>query len=684
MGLALLTLAKQCRTGERDPIEHFYRPCLSQAVAYARAVGYFRSSVFLVVGQALVDFAKRGGAMRLVCSPSITEEDAKAMASGYAQRDAIISKALARDVDELQSRPETSYRAKVLSTLVKCGAMDIRLAVRPDGCGIYHEKIGIFRDAFNHQVSFLGSANETWSAWHRDGNHEAIEVFCDWNDASESERVAAHAAHFERLWAGEVHGLQTLPFPDAVRRRLLDFALPSLDDVERERLVDVAPRRTPLPHQLAAIEAWENAGRRGVLEHATGSGKTFTALIAIKKHIMRGQPALILVPSQLLLEQWASEANEELPDAVILLAGAGNDRWKTPGRLQAMTSNFSNEQRVVISTMQTAATTRFLRSLSDGGHLILVADEIHQIGSAFNSRAMEIQSGASLGLSATPQRYGDLDGTAKIFERFGPIIPPPITLLDAIKAGRLVDYEYYPHPIHLSDDEAAEWKALTHKISLEFAKRPDDGNGQRTISNLVKLLLIQRSRIAKKAHAKSGLAAAILKSYQEGQHWLVYCEDSEQLREVIASLWEIGVNTIEYHSAMLGDRGAAMEWFRRFGGVMVSIKCLDEGVDIPAISHAIILASSQNPRQFIQRRGRVLRKAPGKTIAIIHDAIVVPLNLADEPDQASLLRAEFIRALEFADSAINRAAGAQLRSIATPLGIDLEADQTAGIEEDDE
>ena len=684
-GLAALPLEAQYRTGERDPVEGFYVPCLGASETYSRAVGYFRSTIFLVVGQPLVEFARRGGRVRLVCSPSVTEEDAAAIAAGYAEQSGVVQSAIDRDLDDLLRNEATSYRARVLATLIKVGVLDIRLALRPKASGIYHEKIGIFQDAQQQRVSFLGSANETWSAWHRDGNHESIEVFREWQGQTEAERVAAHAKHFERLWRGEVAGLETIPFPEAQRRRLLDFALNDLDAIERERLVDVEPRRKPLPHQLSAIDAWEQAGRKGVFEHATGSGKTFTALTAVKKHIAAGAPALILVPSQLLLEQWADEVAEVLPEAVLLLAGAGNTKWRHPGRLAAMTGTLSDEPRVVLATMQTAATEGFLESVEGGEHLMMVADEVHQIGSRFNSRAMSIASGASLGLSATPIRYGDPEGTARIFERFGPVVPPPITLQDAIRAGRLVDYEYHPHPIHLSGDESDEWKLLTRRISLEVAKGRDDGSGQRSVSDLAKLLLIQRSRIAKKALAKPGLAAAVLsKSYEEGQHWLVYCEDSEQLGEVMASLREVGISPIEYHSAMAGDRSAAMDWFRRFGGVMVSIKCLDEGVDIPAVSHGLILASSQNPRQFIQRRGRVLRKAPGKHLAVIHDAIVVPLDLEQEPEQASLLRAEFVRAMEFADSALNRSAGAQLRAIATSLGIDPDEGRSEGLEDDNQ
>jgi superfamily II DNA or RNA helicase len=682
-GLASLPLQTQYRTGERDPVKGFYVPCLSAAQTYSRAVGYFRSSIFLIVGQDLVDFARRGGRVRLVCSPSVSEEDAAAISTGYADQASVVAAAIDQDLNELLLNDVTAYRTRVLSTLIKVGALDIRLALRPKTAGIYHEKIGIFRDALDQRVSFLGSANETWSAWHRDGNHESIEVFREWCGGSEAERVAAHDNHFERLWRGEVLGLETMPFPEAQKKRLLDFALNDLDTVERERLVEAEPRRKPLPHQLAAIVAWELAGRQGVFEHATGSGKTFTALTVVAKHVATGAPALILVPSQLLLEQWAQEVAEVLPDAVLLLAGAGHTKWRTPGRLLAMTGPVREEGRVVLATMQTAATDKFLDSVAGGGHLLLVADEVHQIGSRFNSRAMSIAGGASLGLSATPTRYGDPDGTARIFARFGPVVPPPITLQDAIRSGRLVDYEYHPHPVHLSEAETEGWKLITRRISLEVAKGKDDGSGRRAISDVAKLLLIQRSRIAKKASAKPGLAAAVLsKSYREGQHWLVYCEDSEQLGEVMTRLQEVGISPIEYHSAMSGDRPAAMDWFRRFGGVMVSIKCLDEGVDIPAVSHALVLASSQNPRQFIQRRGRVLRKAPGKDLAVIHDAIVVPIDLEQEPEQTSLLKAELVRALEFANSALNLAAGAELRAIATSLGIDTDNDRRDGLEED--
>ncbi len=682
--LSTLPLDSHYRTGERDPVTGFYKPCLDASVTYDRAVGYFRSSIFAVIGQSFLDFARRGGKARFICSPSITEEDSSAIASGYLQRKDAIERAITRDVDQLLSDPASEHRAKLLATFIKFGTLDIKVAIRIGGNGIYHEKIGIFADGKGHHVSFLGSANETWSAWHAEGNHESIEVFRSWLNTDES-RVQSHRKIFDLLWKGETPGVDTIEFPDAQRRKILSVAAPGLDDptVDTPQPINSGRRRLML-HQANAIELWEKAGRRGVFEHATGSGKTFTAIEAIKKHLITGEPALVLVPSQLLHEQWKREILEEIPDASVLMAGSGHIKWKDRGRLRSQTSSGLGMNRVVVATMQTASTDTFINGLSQGDHLLIVADEIHQIGSPKNSIALSIRSGASLGLSATPIRYGDPEGTQRIFTRFGPVIPPAITLQDAIAAGRLVNYEYFPHPVHLSDEESELWKKLTKQISFELAKskKKDSSAG---LTDKAKMLLIQRSRIAKKARVKTGLATNVIKKeFKEGQSWLIYCEDSDQLNEMLLKLRAEGLRPLEYHSNMSGDKVDALNWFKKFGGVLVSIKCLDEGVDIPAVSHAFILASSQNPRQFIQRRGRVLRKSAEKNIAVIHDAIVVPIDPESESEQISLLKAELIRALEFANSALNKGAGADLRRIALEMGIDPSPDGEAAIEEDQE
>lgn len=683
--LSALDLETEYRSLKDDPVGNFYVRCLREAATYRRAVGYFRSTVFLVVGPAVIEFARRGGRMQLICSPDLHPGDVEQIAIGYARR-GDLTQSLIAQFDALLADRQTAFAARTLATLVSTGCLEIKLAERKDRKGIYHEKIGIFSDSLGNQVSFKGSTNETWSGWHTAGNFESVEVFCSWRGGLEATRVTKHSNHFDSLWSEKDPDVEVSPVPATVRDYMQRFAAGSLNDLNEDAQRGEPVRRSPLPHQATAIDAWKAQGRRGIFEHATGSGKTFTAIIAIREHLGTGQPAIVLVPSQLLLEQWAGELADEIPEAVMLLAGGGNDRWKGAGRIRSMTdADAGLGPRIVLAMMPTAATEEFRRAIHQGEHLLVVADEVHQIGSQENSKFLEIEAGARLGLSATPERYGDPEGTAKIFRYFGTTVQPRITLMDAVNAGRLVPYEYHPHPIHLSASEADEWLKQTKAIQQEVARQKADDAGRRPLSERAKMMLIKRARIAKKASAKVHLAGDVLEThYEPGQSWLVYCEDGGQLADVLIALRERGLRPIEYHSNMRGDRGATMDWFRSYGGILVSIRCLDEGVDIPAVSHALILASSQNPRQFIQRRGRVLRQAPGKALAVIHDAIVVPVNAEDEKEQLGLLRAELARSVEFAKHALNRAAAAELREIAVGMGIDPDSFDVAEGEEDDE
>lgn len=683
--LSALDLDTEYRSLKDDPVGKFYVRCLRESATYRRAVGYFRSTVFLVVGPAVIEFARRGGRMELICSPDLDHDDVEQIAIGYARR-ASLEDSLIAQFDALLADRRTAFAARTLATLIATGCLEIKLAERKDRRGIYHEKIGIFADSLGNQVSFKGSTNETWSGWHASGNFESLEVFCSWREGLEATRVEKHSKHFDSLWSQSDPDVEVSPVPATVLEYMQKYAAGRLDELTGDAHRREPPRRSPLAHQASAIDAWKAQGRRGIFEHATGSGKTFTAIVAIREHLASGAPAIVLVPSQLLLEQWAGELADEIPEAVMLLAGGGNDRWKGSGRVRSMTDpDPSLGPRIVLAMMPTAASEMFRRAISRGDHLLVVADEVHQIGSPENSKFLEVDAGARLGLSATPQRYGDPAGTAKIFAYFGSVVPPPITLSDAVAAGRLVPYEYLPHPIHLNAVEADEWLKQTKAIQQEIARQKADEAGRRPLSERAKMMLIKRARIAKKAAAKVQLAGDVLEAnYEPGQSWLVYCEDGGQLADVLIALRERGLAPIEYHSNMRGDRGATMDWYRSYGGILVSIRCLDEGVDIPAVSHALILASSQNPRQFIQRRGRVLRQAPGKALALIHDAIVVPVNAEDEKEQLGLLRAELARSVEFANHALNRTAAAELREIAIGMGIDPDSFDASEGEEEDE
>lgn len=683
-GLVELDPLTEYRSLKEDPLEGFYKPCLQRSIAYKRAVGYFTSSIYVVTGREVIDFSLRGGRIQLICSPHLSMEDFDSISLGYVQRAELVNRRLMEELSELMQGAGSHWTAQVLATLVAVGSLDIRIALGRKNQGLYHEKIGVFEDSLGNKVSFKGSANETWSAWAPEGNFESIEVFCSWREGLEEQRVLRHNAHFESIWSGSDPDVATLKISDVTRNAFLERSMGSLNALADAYPGKASSGRVPLPHQVRALQVWKEQGNKGILEHATGSGKTFTALMAIHSHVESGNPALVLVPSQLLLRQWSREIQGEIPSTPLLLAGGGNNGWRKGLRLKALTVDEPElGGRVILATMQTAASPEFKSKISGGKHLLIVADEVHQMGSSYNSQALGIETGARLGLSATPTRYGDPEGTQKILDYFGPIVDPPFTLSDAIHSGRLVEYEYFPQEVSLDDGESARWKLLSKRINETYWRTKEGASKSASDSDALKLLLIQRARIAKKATAKANVCTSILEStYESGQKWLVYCEDTDQLEEVRTYLNNIGLNPVVYHSTMKGDRDASMTWFKDNGGILLSIKCLDEGVDIPDISHAVILASSQNPRQFIQRRGRVLRTAPGKSKAVIYDAIVAPESLDDDPEQGSLVRSELLRAMEFATHARNRSALMSLRSLAIRLGLDPDHTADDGTEDD--
>lgn len=688
--------------GVDDIAADFYLPCMAAAERYDRAVGFFNSTIYVIAWPSLRDFVSRGGRMRVICSPVLLPADIEALTQGYTdrvERDA--AERLRQEAEQLIRDPFLQKPAKVLASLVALGVLELRVAFLgyPGSHRIFHDKVGIFADSDGYSVVFKGSMNETWAGLSADGNLESVDVFLSWEASREASRVTQEIDYFEQLWENRYPDIAVRPFPDVARDQLVSAA----DTENWGRLVDEIcseietaarlsadgpnpSRRIPRPHQTQALTAWAARGRRGILEHATGSGKTFTALCAIRDAIARAEVPLILVPSELLLLQWQEEIRSTLGDLSpqLLLCGGGNVRWREDTLLGPWTrKRDSGQPRIVLSTMQTACGQDFRGTLHQGEHVFIVADEVHRLGSSENGKILTIQSGPRLGLSATPRRAGDPEGTNAILAYFSGIVDPAFTLEDAIRSGALTPYFYYVHQLSLTDVEQQDWDNLTAQVGPLYARLHDGGGTDQCLEARIRNLLIRRARIVKSAAAKTPLATTIIRDYyQDGQKWLVYCDSLVQLRSVQADLSLAGFAPTEYHSNMAGDRESTLRYFNANGGVLVSIRCLDEGVDIPSVTHALILASSQNPREFIQRRGRILRRAPGKTLAHLHDAIVVPGHLAGGSPDLAVLEGELVRAIEFGRTALNPSAITELERIALTFGIDRAKYFAGGFEDD--
>jgi superfamily II DNA or RNA helicase len=642
-------------------VQDFFSPVLESARTYDRAAGYFSSSLFVLAPVAWTDFFFSGGKMKLLSSVELSGPDAQNLSGGHLPDERFRS-SFEEAWANLISDPTKELTASLLRALIYFEKLEVKVAIFRKKGGLFHDKLGIFRDSDGHAVSFTGSANETWNAWSGFGNHESIDVFRSW-EGKDSERVNSHISRFDQYWNGERKDL--IVFGGEALREVVVEKEPTEDleaivkrvrfELERAiKSVSVSWPSANQPkklreYQLEAVENWVAHNNRGVISFATGGGKTLTAIEVIRRWASLGGSTLVLVPTGILASQWIKELISELPTATILRA---DSRSRSPWKKLINTFLSGSESaapRVVVGTYKTAAGKAF-RSLVGGGRkLLVIGDEVHRFGAPDTRKIAEhLSSGATLGLSATPLRSFDDEGTEAIFGYFGSQLSPIYSLTDAIADGNLVPYRFKYVTARLNEVEQMEWDALTLKIRRATGQDADSFEGQ---SAYVKTLRMNRARITKTAESKIFMAATIVAGdFEAHDRWLVYCETEDHLALIAGQIREIrqDLTLMKYTSTNEDEHDRVLSHFNEVGGVLLAIRCLDEGVDIPTINKAIIVSSSQSPREFIQRRGRVLRRAPDKPLAHLYDFLMED-NLGEV-----LSSAELERLIEFAKDAMNK------------------------------
>jgi DNA phosphorothioation system restriction enzyme len=427
---------------------------------------------------------------------------------------------------------------------------------------------------------------------------------------------------------------------------------------------------TLFAHQSEAIRSWAKAGGRGVLEMATGSGKTITGLsLASRLYDDTGAGLAILIVAPLihLVDQWREVARLFGLDPI----RCAESRQKWQDELSAAIYTSNRGRRPVLSIAATAATLAgpSMQALLAGIRrpLLIIADEMHNYGADNALRSLPANATYRLGLSATPDRWMDESGTHALKDYFGPVVFR-YGLSDAIRAEVLTRYRYFPELVDLEPEETEEYLDLTRLLARYVT---DDLNDPR--AEAAKRLLIKRARLIASARKKFPRLRTLLDQRRDDTHILVYCGDGRvegaeseetvrQIEEVVRTIGvELGMTCASYTAETAPERRRQL--LRDFSSgliqVLVAIRCLDEGVDVPETRTAYILASSTNPRQFIQRRGRVLRRAPGKSRAEIFDFFVAPptAELDENAPEFSVIRKLFgqqiRRAREFAELAEN-------------------------------
>jgi len=661
-------------------------PAFRASVRVSCMMGFFTSASLATLAPGLATFLNETeGKLRLIVSPFISLEDQAAIEAGHADASALADKALADIV--VTEDALARHTLDCLAHLLRAGRVELQIAVMRNA--LFHPKVWLFSDG-EASLAVHGSSNMTSAGMA--ANFEQVSLAKGWVDATQRYVVDKLEGQFERLWRDEDDHCIVLPAPQALRDGIIaamssdkapsepDFSAifdrarvsrtPPAADAAPERIFAIPPDLRymdgPFAHQGAAVDSWVQAGYRGILEMATGSGKTISSMIAAYRLAEAEGPVLIVVaaPYVPLIDQWCDEIIPFglKPTNLTLVQGAaarGRALAKVARRLK---HGLSRAEAVVVShdTLCTPEFADAARRL--GVKLMLIADEAHNLGRPNFIQDPPEYFDYRLALSATPVRQYDDDGTAALIAFFGPVVYH-FTLEQAI--GRcLVEYDYRLHATTLDEEEMDRWYDLSSRIRSN-AWRTDGGKPDDYLAKLLR----DRRELLETSVGKIGALDEALdgEDLRTLRHTLIYTSDKgpQQIEGVNDLLRRRGVSFHQLTASETSDRTKTRAVIDAFQNgeiqVLTAKRVLDEGVNIPQIRRAYILASTTVERQWVQRRGRLLRtcSAIGKDSAVIHDFIALPPQVdasALDDDARALVRSELRRIQEFA--ALARNAGA--------------------------
>lgn len=651
-------------TSNSSPTEELFNPAFKKSIRFDVAVGYFTSGWLRDTADGIAEFALSGGKSRWIISPEIQEMDAQSLCFDEALNKEIISSYQERLLVDVINSLLISTREELCS-LISAKVIEFKIAIpKENSSGMMHAKFGVFSDEHNNKIGFTGSYNLTSAA---KNNWERIDIYKNW-EGGEAKRIQSLEIEFEELWSGEDPTYEVYtPSSELINLIKKGAGEKFKQDMRTKKSENNIELRD---YQNQAIELWGKKGPgntksgHGTYVMATGSGKTITALATINKLIglvveKKNKPLFIVIvlPLKHLLDQWYKEALDFGLTSIKCYEDSSLWRKRLSESLNAQKLNNSGYVMTMV-TNSTFSMDTFQSELKKiNTDFLIVADEAHNLGSKIHLKALPQNANFRLALSATPDRYNDEYGTKKLFEYFGePVID--FSLEDAINKGFLCPYDYHPHLCPMSESEYEEYVELSDLIRCEKLKI-DKGDVK---NNKLEPLQGKRNDLITGVSSKLDiLRDQLLKQKNNGgvAHTLVYCgmrRGEDQLRHIertVKLVGDIGIKARKFTAEeTLEERKEILDLFSK-GELesIAAIKCLDEGVDVPATRVAYILSSTSNPREFIQRRGRVLRKFEGKEKAVIHDFLVAPPYRRNDEDD--MVERELGRGLEFASLAIN-------------------------------
>ena len=700
------------RSETEDEPYSFYIDSLLSSTKFDLLLGYFSSSAINVLSHGFATFLYNGGKIRLVINNILSKSDKDAIKNGKEgnvpdlELDLYDIRKLKRALDEYGT-----HFFECLAWLIANNRIEIKIIRPKDGQGIAHYKSGIFSDGVN-MVGFNASCNFT--AFGLLENLEKLTCHLSWDDKRSQKWIDRETQYFEDIFKGTATFAEYLEVDSVTvaikeqfsnkdinellvkeaelqerksrkleKKKIREYqekASTKIEELAREPKFPYTPG--PRAYQTKAYDNWVQNSYKGLFAMATGTGKTLTALNCLLNEYRRTgiYRAVILVPTIALLQQWKNECSKFNLKNIITVSV--NEDWSGKLAFNSAASNFISTSFIVIVTYASFYRKKFqTHFLTLPDDTILIADEVHNMGSPNISRTLpKIQLKKRIGLSATPNRKYDEEGNESI-ERFFNDKPPFVfsySMREAMEnePPALCKYKYFPHLVELNERELAEYL----RISKQLVRYFDSATKTFKDNPEVEKLLLARKRVIHKAANKIIAFKNILrKEFRDRsslKYTLVYVPEGleanyEEVDDIVETDDDIklineytkAVSTtdnsilVKQYTANTANRNQIVKDFEAGNiHVLTSMKCLDEGVDIPRSELAIFCASTGNPRQFVQRRGRVLRLHKDKIYSVIHDLVVVPAisdNDANYEMERNQVKSELERVIDFSGLSMN-------------------------------
>lgn len=716
------SIDRDYKTGtENEPLQ-FYMDGLANSFEFHLLLGYFSSAAINLLSVGFATFISKGGKMRMVINHLLSKKDKEAFERGNNREGLkkvfdlsdVIS--LGKVLDEYDT-----HFFECLAFLIAEKRIEIKVIKPKNGKGISHYKSGVFSDG-QDAIAYKASCNFT--LYGLSENLEELEAFLSWEDGRSNKLVKKQLKVIDCFFSEQNDDVEYLAVNEievAIKdkfgnksieelivqekqlfekkqsliknNKLKETIIKLYDDIEKKSKNPKFPySEGPREYQQIAFENWKKNGQQGLFAMATGTGKTITSLNCLLEVYKKTgyYKALILVPTITLVNQWENECKKFNFTNIVKVCS--KSQWKNDfASILTREKLFSTEKvsYIVISTYASFARENIFTELNKlNAKTLLIADECHNMGSGSLLKLLPIVScKRRIGLSATPERQFDEEGTKKIFTFFNSEkkYTYEFSMELAINGDDknnikpvLCRYYYFPHLVSLTESEMRDYMELSLKISKFYKSDSDSFNN----NPILTALLLSRKRIIHKASNKISVFNNILREQYEKKnnlkYTLVYVPEGNDPNDYfetdhfsendemendndavhLIDVFTEAVKDIDKRITIkqfISGTNAKEDILEQFANgeidVLTSMKCLDEGVDVPRSELAIFCSSTGNPRQFVQRRGRILRKHPEKQFAYIHDLVVVPevnSNSESYNMERSMLKKELERVNNFA------------------------------------